>query len=170
MASEAAFPKTEVGVIEVKTLPAGVLIESRATGDYFASSGDLFRPLFRYISDRDIGMTVPVEAEMQPGVMRFWIAESEVSKAQDATEIVKIVHAPERTVASLGLRGGYSEENYREAKAQLDAWLAAQSEWQATGPASMVFWNSPMVPWFLKRSEIHQPVTKTVAEPKLGGK
>ena len=160
MANEHAFPKTEVGVVEIKTLPAGVVIESRAEdgSTYYDRSGDLFRPLFRYISERDIAMTVPVEADLQPGVMRFWIAESEVTKADASTEEVTVRRLPERTVASLGVRGGYSEANYEEAKAKLQAWLKANPQWQPVGEPFMAFWDGPMTPWFVKRSEIHQAV------------
>ena len=63
-AYERAFPRTDVGVIEIKTVPAATLLATRSDDDYFDESNDLFRPLFRYIQKNDIPMTVPVESRI----------------------------------------------------------------------------------------------------------
>ena len=69
MAYENIYDKTPVGVIEIKTLPAAVSLETQTTGDYFSSDNALFMRLFRYIDRNDLSMTVPVEAETSPGTM-----------------------------------------------------------------------------------------------------
>lgn len=157
-AAEQAFPKTDVGVTEIKTLPAAHLIASQSERPYFSDGNGLFRPLFRYISSRDIAMTTPVEAEIEPGVMYFYIGEDAIEKAQEGTDDVTIHQIPARTVASIGVRGGYAERNFREAATKLRAWLAEQEGYAITGDARGIFWNGPFMPGMFKRFEVHIPV------------
>ena len=71
---------------------------------------------------------------------------------------VKFQDLPVRFVAAIGIRGSYSEENYTEALIKLQTWLAVQTDYEVTGEAYGVYWNSPFVPFFLKQSEVHIPV------------
>ena len=80
MAAQEAFPPTQPGVSEVKVLPAGVLLKSTGSGNYFSESNRLFGPLFRYISTRDIARTTPVEAKIDQAAMYFWVAPSEADR------------------------------------------------------------------------------------------
>lgn len=161
MAYESMFPKTEPGEFEIKTLPSGKLVEaSSESGSYFDRDNNLFGPLFRYISRNDIAMTTPVEAIVEPGAMRFWISESEWEKMPEKSSL-KVIEQPERLVASLGIRGGYNEENFRQSKVELMNWLGEQTGIAPKGDPYMVYWNGPYVPWFLKVSEIHVEIEKT---------
>ena len=160
-AYEQAFPKTPVGEIEVKTMPASKLIACHGQGDYFDRSDSLFRPLFRYIQENDIAMTTPVEAEIKPGVMYFYIGAVAAKRQLAKTDAVDVVELPERTVLSVGLRGTYSGENFAKGEALLRAWLAKQAGYRATGPARAIYWNGPFTPWPLKRSEIHLPIERS---------
>ena len=157
-AYEQAFAKTNVGEFEIKTLPAARLIASKTGATYFEHDNRLFRPLFRYISSRDIAMTAPVEAEINPGVMYFYIGHEVSNNVLHATESVSVHELPERLVASLGVRGGYSEHNFNKASAKLSAWLLKNPVYQATGTARGIFWNGPFIPSFFKRFEVHIPV------------
>ena len=157
-AYEQAFAKTDVGEFEVKVLPPSRVIASRTDAAYFDENNRLFRPLFRYISSRDIAMTTPVEAEINPGVMYFYIGANVSSDALDATDNVSVHELPERLVASLGVRGGYNERNFDKASAKLSAWLLKNPTYEATGEARGVFWNGPFIPGFFKRFEVHIPV------------
>ncbi|MGJ8652132.1 MAG: heme-binding protein [Opitutaceae bacterium] len=159
-AADKAFPQTNVGQTEIKTLPAAHLIASQSENGYFSDGNNLFRPLFRYISSRDIAMTTPVEAEINPGVMYFYIGNDAIDKAQESTDKVQVRELPERTVASIGVRGGYKEDNFDDAEVKLRAWLATQEAYEITGEARGIFWNSPFMPGFLKRFEVHIPVIK----------
>lgn len=159
-AYEQAFPKTEVGQIEIKTLPAAHLIASQTDQSYFSNGNGLFRPLFRYISSRDIAMTTPVEAEINPGIMYFYIGEEAIEKAREATKEVTVHQLPDRIVASIGARGGYSEGNFNEAEAELKQWLSKQTDYTIAGEARGVFWNGPFTLGFLKRFEVHIPVKR----------
>ncbi|MBC2601992.1 heme-binding protein [Puniceicoccus vermicola] len=157
-ATEQAYPETPVGEIEIKKLPGATLIVSKSGKSYFEEDNQLFRPLFRYIQDRDIAMTTPVEAEINPGEMFFYIGDGVESEELTNTDDVTVRELPERSVASIGVRGSYSSSNFQEAKAKLEAWLANQSDWRATGDAKGVFWDGPFTLWFLKRFEVHIPV------------
>ena len=152
---------TEAGLCEIKTLPAGMILRARTDGGYFRENNGLFRKLFENIQRNQIPMTTPVEAGIQPGTMIFYL-----DPASSKREDLKLVDGVERkavekrTVASIGIRGGYSRESFDQNQVKLRAWLKTQSDWEAAGEAYAVYWNSPFMIWFLKRSEVHLPVRK----------
>ena len=158
MSAKEAFPPTPAGTAELKTLPAGVLLQSSGRGNYFDGADNLFGPLFRYISKHNIAMTTPVEARVDSAAMFFWVAESERTKVAGNEAGVEVVAVPERRVASRGERGGYSRANFEQARDRLLAWLAARPDVEAAGAPYGVYWNAPYVPAFLKRFEVHVPV------------
>jgi hypothetical protein len=153
-----AFPPTPADTSELKTLPAGLLLKSASGGDYFDHGNQLFGPLFRYISKHEIAMTTPVEARVDDAAMFFWVAPSEQGKLGGNEAGVEVIPIPERRVASRGGRGGYSRENFEATRTALLAWLSRQPEVEAAGAAYAVYWNSPFMPFFLKRYEVHIPV------------
>ena len=156
MAYEQAYPMTEPGACEIKTLPAGVILEARTEGGYFRENNGLFRKLFATIQRNQIPMTTPVEAGIQPGTMVFHLDPASAQrgdlKLQDGVIRRELT---ERKVASIGIRGGYSRESFEENRSRLRSWLEGQKEWEAAGEAYAVYWNSPFMIWFLKRSEVH---------------
>lgn len=169
MSAAPAYPPTAPGVTELKTLPAGLLVRSEAKGDYFEKSGELFRPLFRYIQRKDIAMTTPVESH--PGdtsAMVFWIGVTERPKAEGdlapaappAPEGVVVLQRPEQLVASHGGRGGYSREHFEQARQVVLDWVAARPDLAVAGEVYGVYWNSPFMLPFMKRYEVHVPVTR----------
>ncbi|MFT4901151.1 MAG: DNA gyrase inhibitor GyrI [Lentimonas sp.] len=160
-AYESAFPKTEVDTIEIKTIPASKVILSRTRGDYFDSNNNLFGSLFRYIQKNNIAMTTPVEAEISPGVMYFYIGGAAAEREFEPTDQVEVKDLPTRTVASIGIRGGYNEARYLAAKQRLEQWLANQTQYQVSGTARAIYWNGPFTPSIFKRAEVHIPVTTT---------
>lgn len=157
---EEAFPPTPSGHIEIKELPAGILIESTSDRSYFSANNRLFGPLFRYISDRNIAMTTPVEARIDPGKMYFWIRKDEVHKVDGDTNNVRVIEMPPRLVASAGARGAYSETNFIRTRERLLEWLTEQEEWEAVGEPFAVYWNGPFTVWFLKRFEVQIEVAR----------
>lgn len=160
MAADPAFPPTAPETNEIKTLPAGMLLKSSASGSYFNHSDELFGPLFRYISDHDIAMTTPVEATIDDAAMMFWVAPGEMAKVTGSQKDVDVLTVPQRTVASRGGKGGYNEANYQKTRDALAAWLETQTEWRTAGEPSGVYWNGPFTPWFLKTYEVHIPVER----------
>ena len=159
-AAEQAFPMTETGVKEIKLLPRMRWIATQSERHYFDASDRLFRPLFDYIRKRDIAMTTPVEAEMAPGRMVFFIGADAADQPLEATGAVSAGERPAKTVASIGARGGYNRANFREAANALREWLDAHPEYEAAAEPRGVFWNGPFTPWFLKRFEVHIDVKR----------
>ena len=157
-AYEQAFTKTAVDAIEIKTLPPATLIAAKGDGPYFERNNSLFRPLFRYIQANDIAMTTPVEAEMQPGVMYFYIGGDAANRELPSTDTVEVLQLPKRTVLSIGIRGGYNANNFSAGEAQLRKWLAQQTDYMPSGAARAIYWNGPFTLGFLKRSEVHIPI------------
>jgi len=158
-AVELAYPKTDPAVCEVKDLPASRLMVARSDSGYFSANNRMFGKLFRYIQSNRIPMTAPVEARIEPGVMIFHCDAA--SAARDdlrPTPEVALESVPARAVAAIGIRGSYTEKSYRENLARLRAWLATQPGVSEVGEPYAVYWDSPFVPGFLKRSEVHIPV------------
>ena len=157
-AAEQAFDPTKPGQIELKTLPAGRLLVCEGEGDYFNQSNSLFGPLFRYIQSHDISMTTPVEARIEPGTMIFWVASDQVDKADENTDRVRVIDIEERTVAAIGKRGGYSQSNFEEARAELLQWIEERGDLEIAGEPFAVYWNGPFVPGPFKKFEVQVEV------------
>ena len=104
--------KTPVGKILVLELPERTAMEASTDKSYFSEDNGLFRKLFRYINQNDISMTTPVEADIDPGKMRFFVGNKDRSKKIQNSEQVKIVKIPPRKVVSIGIRGGYTEKKF----------------------------------------------------------
>lgn len=160
-AYESAYPMTAAGFCEVKTLPAGTVLRTSSRGDYFDENNGLFMRLFRTIQDNKVPMTVPVEAKMKPGTMVFYLDKDSVPRKDlRLPEGVTRQNLPMRTVASVGIRGGYTRESYEQNLAKLRAWLKAQKKWREAGEPYAVYWNGPFTLAPFKRSEVHLPVQK----------
>ena len=164
MAYEALYPRTEAGVVEIKELPARRALAARGSGTYFKSADGVFMKLFRYIDRNQVAMTVPVEADVQENRMRFFAGADAQDRALPDTETVTVTNLPALTVASAGLRGAYTEETFERGRTQVRQWLEQNADrWEAAGEPYAVFWNSPFMPGFLKRSEVHQPLRRRAA-------
>ncbi len=161
MASEQAFEPTKPGIIEIKELPAGRLLETKGNGSYFDSSNNLFRPLFQYIQKNDIAMTTPVEARVDPGAMYFWVSSAQEEKASSDTANVRVIDVPKRTVVAHGARGSYNSDNFEKTRIALLNWIDKQTNVEAVGEPFAVYWDGPFKPWFLKTFEVQVEI-----EPK----
>jgi effector-binding domain-containing protein len=160
-AYESAYPMTAAGFCEVKTLPAGTVLRTSSRGGYFDENNGLFMRLFKTINQNQVPMTVPVEAKMQPGTMVFYLDQAS-AKRKDLQLPVGVTRQalPARTVASVGIRGGYTRESYEENLAKLRAWIKTQKKWRVVGEPYAVYWNGPFTLAPFKRSEVHLPVQK----------
>jgi hypothetical protein len=158
-AYEEGYRSTEPGVVELKTIPAARIIQARAGGDYWRD-GSPFRPLFRYISDHDVAMTVPVEVDVAENRMRFLVGSDAPTELPEQHGAASLLAREQRIVLAAGLRGGYSQARYDAGVQALASWLAEHPEWVAAGQPVAVFWNGPYVPGPLKRSEVQVPVER----------
>jgi hypothetical protein len=160
IAYESMHDKTPVGKIVTIDLPERLALEAKTNGAYFDSDNGLFRKLFRYISNNDVSMTTPVEADINPGKMRFFVGKKDASKNLQSNNSVDVITLPTRKVVSIGIRGGYSEKNFLENKKKLEIWLSKNKQFTQSGDAYGVYWNGPFVPGFFKRSEVHIPIIR----------
>lgn len=160
MAYESNYPPTEVGVIEVKGLPAARVMEAAGGADYFEGRNGPFMVLFDYIRENDLAMTVPVEADPRPARMRFFVERDHAGALPSGAGGVTVYERPAQLVVSIGQRGAYSRENYDEGLTALRAWLAERPEYEAAGEPYAVYWDGPYKPWFMKRAEVHLPIRR----------
>ena len=159
LAYEKAFEATDAGTIEMKTIPERTLIVAQNQGTYFDENNQLFGQLFRYIQDNDIAMTTPVKADINPAKMYFYVGSESLGKDLKNTDRVKVITEPAYNVLSIGVRGGYGDRNYKEARDQLLDELAVSKEWRKSGDAYAIYWDGPYLPGFMKRFEVHVPIT-----------
>lgn len=160
-AYESAYPMTAAGFCEIKTLPAGTVLTTSTRGKYFDENNRLFMRLFQAINRNKVPMTTPVEAKMKPGTMVFYLDPASAKRKDlQLPEGVSRQNLPERNVASVGIRGGYSRASYESNLAKLRGWLKGQGPWEEAGEPYAVYWNSPFMLPFLKRSEVHVPVVR----------
>jgi len=157
-AYEAMHEKTPVGEIMALDLPKRVALEAKTSGPYFQSDNGLFRKLFRFISKNDISMTTPVEADINPGKMRFFVGNKDMAKQIASTQDVEVITLDARKVVSIGARGSYSMKRFEQNKEKLLQWVAKQTKYEVIGEAYAVYWDGPFVLGFFKRSEVHLPV------------
>jgi hypothetical protein len=160
MSYESIYPRTPVGALEIKALPARTTLVAAAGGDAFEDRGAAFRKLFGYINSHGVAMSVPIEASVSTNEMLFLVGSGGQDRALASANGVTVRAVPGSTVASIGLRGGYSRANFEKGLKRLNAWLALRPEWRASDEPYAVYWNSPFVPPFLRKSEIHLPVTR----------
>ena len=164
MGFEAMHEKTPVGEIKVLQLPARTALEANTGQSYFSENNGLFRTLFRYISKHDLSMTTPVEAEIEPGKMRFFVGGKDANKSRPTTDLVTVKELKPMQVLAIGIRGSYDEENFLENRDRLFLWIEEQATYELAGEPYAVYWDGPYIPWFLKRSEIHLPIRLSTQE------
>lgn len=159
------YPPTRPGQVEVKQIPPLLAYQADSSTGFFTVRNELFRQDVAYLRANDLPMTVPVEADIEPGAIRFLVPAG----ADPRVEVVggaRLVRRGPRTVVSAGLRGGYTEARFREGAKLLSDWLSKNPSWAAVGSPYAVYWNGPMTPRFLRRSEVHQGIRRRSGAPR----
>ncbi|MFM7280657.1 MAG: heme-binding protein [Planctomycetia bacterium] len=159
---------TTVNELMVLDYPAYRLARAPMSGQTRTNSA--FWKLFRHIESNQIPMTAPVETtyaggkgEEEPQWMAFLYQSTQQGSLGKDGE-VEIVDLPAARVLSIGRRGSMSERAMKSSRIEMDAWLAANAQWEVCGPMRSMGWNSPMVPDARRYWEIQLPVRlKTVA-------
>jgi hypothetical protein len=74
---------------------------------------------------------------------------------------VEVADVPAATVASVGVRGSYTDGRMADAVARVDRWLAANADrYERAGDPRYMGYNSPFVlPW-MRYGEVQVPVRK----------
>ena len=166
MGYDAMHEKTPVGEIRIIELPKRIALEAKSTQGYFSENNGLFRTLFGYISEHDLSMTTPVEAEIKPGKMRFFVGEKDATKKRPNTGKVEVINLDPITVVAIGIRGSYNSENFQKHEKLLLTWTDENPDYEISGSAYAVYWDGPFIPWLLKRSEVHLPIRSSQKESK----
>jgi hypothetical protein len=156
-----------VGVVVVKEYPPARAATVRSKDIGSANQNRLFRPLFNHIKKNDIAMTAPVvmDYDMSPtrprtDSMAFLYQDLTIGEAGTDGDVT-VSDLPALTVASIGVRGSYSDARFTKAVSQLERWLATEgSAYTATGPPRLLGYNSPFVPWFLRYGEVQIPIRR----------
>jgi len=134
----------------------------------------MFRPLFNHIKKNDVSMTAPVRIEYAgegdaagPTAMAFYYGDQSIGDTGDTggDAGVRVEDRPGVTVASLGLRGGYSDAHFRAGLEKLNAWLDKHAdEYRRVGEPVYLGYNSPFVPSMMRYAEVQIPV-EPIAKP-----
>jgi hypothetical protein len=126
----------------------------------------MFSPLFNHIKRQDIAMTAPVamtyEGEKQAS-MAFLYRNTEQGStgSDDADSRVEVRDVPPQWMASLGVRGSYTQARFDEAVDTLNAWLAEHGDqWRPVGEPRYLGYNSPFIFGFLRYGEVQRPVER----------
>ena len=175
-ASSAPLPEgfpvpTADGEIEVKQYPAYRSATVQVKGDLGSASSRGFTPLFRHISDNNISMTAPVEAQYPAATLQSTaVSQGEASVSflyrsldivpKEVAQEVQVEDTPPMAVVSFGVRGGYDYGIYTKGVEQLEDWLAAHPEYSVIGPPRRFFYDGPFIPDALKRSDIQIPIQR----------
>ena len=166
------FPApTAADKIEVKQYPAYRSATVQVKGELGSASSRGFSPLFRHISDNEISMTAPVEAQYPVATLQANATsqgDTAVSFLYRSLDIVpkaveqnvQVEDTPPMMVVSFGVRGGYDYEIYTEGIEKLQGWLAAHPEYSVAGSPRRFFYDGPFIPDALKRSDIQIPVQR----------
>lgn len=104
-----------------------------------------------------------VEVDVERNAMRFVVDPRDTRPLADWGG-VEVDARPGRTVLSVGMTGAYTESRYLDGVERLQEWLRDHPEWEAMGEPIAIYWNGPYVPGPLKRSEVHLPVARVLAE------
>lgn len=165
---------------ELRDYPAVLVAETEVEASFQRAGNAAFGRLFRYISGANVGqveiamtapvtqaagekieMTAPVTQQGALGtqrvafVMPARFTVSTVPKPMD--ERVVIREWPARRVAVWRYGGRWTEQNYDEALARLEAELAKRGL-VAIGAPTLARYDPPFKPWFMRRNEVWIPV------------
>jgi hypothetical protein len=153
---------TTVNELMVLDYPAYRLARAPMSGQM--RTNNAFWKLFRHIESNQIPMTAPVETtysatkgEEEPQWMAFLYQSTQQGSLGTDGE-VEIVDLPAARVLSIGRRGSMSERAMKSSRTEMDAWLAANPQWEVCGPMRSMGWNSPMVPDARRYWEIQLPI------------
>jgi hypothetical protein len=174
------------GAFQLRAIPAHVLAETFAEGEFEKVGNTGFRRLVAYIgganeSRSKLAMTAPV-AQSGPPQKLAMTAPVGQSRDGDRYRItflmpkafalhalpvptdarVRLVEEPERTVAAVRYRGVWTKSRYDEFEDQLRAWIASK-DLTANGEPVWARYHPPFMPWFLRRNEIMIEVARSSA-------
>ncbi|MGA1730000.1 MAG: SOUL family heme-binding protein, partial [Steroidobacteraceae bacterium] len=144
---------------------ASTLGYGQRPGDEHAGVGQveiaMTAPVTQQSAGEKIEMTAPVTQQAAGSVQRVaFVVPARFTPStvpQPTDERVVIREWPARRVAVLRYGGRWTERNYDEALARLEAELSARGL-IAAGPPTLARYDPPFKPWFMRRNEVWIPV------------
>jgi effector-binding domain-containing protein len=180
---EAKYTVTrEEGRFELRRYDPHILAETTVGGDFEGAGNEAFGRLFKYISGNNeqqqkIAMTSPVGQEPtnekiamtspvgQQKIDGKWVVSfmmpatfSLESTPEPQDPSVYIREVPARHIAAVRYSGFWSEKSYSRNLVMLLDWIT-KSGLSVSGEPIWARYNSPFIPWFLRRNEVLVPVT-----------
>ena len=101
----------------------GSLSKLRAPKVIFLKTMDCSALCLDTYPKHDLSMTTPVEAEIEPGKMRFFVGEKDAAKKRPNTGKVEVINLDPITVVAIGIRGSYNSENFQKHEKLLLEWI-----------------------------------------------
>lgn len=165
------------GDFELRQYEPFIVAETIVEGDFSDVGNVGFRRLYEYISGNNqkkesISMTAPVtqEARSDKISMTAPVTQEKVGRKWRITFMmpsqytmetlpepldpnVKLQKESERMVAALRYSGTWSQRRYKEKEARLFEWIQKRG-FKAMGEPIFARYNSPFMPWFLRRNEV----------------
>lgn len=155
-----------VDELELRHYPAYRMVRT----DMKAGSMGAFWPLFQHIQANEIAMTTPVQVDyrrdgerMREASMAFLYGSPDLGNAGKDGR-VEVVDVPPTAVLSIGARGYDRPARIAELRTRIEAWLAAQADWQAAGELRVMGYNSPSVLGERRYFEVQIPVQRRAAD------
>jgi len=156
----------EDGDFEVREYPELLVAETRVQGDRDYALDQGFAQLADYIfakhrEGEKVAMTAPVLFSAADGggwATRFVMpAHYTRESLPEPDEDITIATIPSRRVAALRFGGAPDNVTIKAREAQLKSWVGAK-KLEVAGEVERAFYNSPMIPGPLRRSEVLIPL------------
>ena len=151
------------GAFELREYQPYMLAETEVDAGFMSAGNVAFGRLFRYISDKNIAMTAPVEQASTGGTYRVAFVvprkfdRNTVPQPNDPR--VSIREVPSRVVGAWRYSGRWTEENFRSAERYLRAALTRRQLEPLPGDAAIIArYDAPFIPWFMRRNEVLLPL------------
>ncbi len=166
---------------EIRDYGIQILAETVVEGNLEDAGNKAFKRLFRYISganrSRDkVAMTAPVSQQpmgkkinmtspvTQQSVNESWVVSFMMPGSYTLDTLpepddpkVSLRQVPARRMAVVRYSGFWSEKGYLRNKVELESWIH-RIGLTIVGDPIWARYNSPFMPWFLRRNEILIPV------------
>jgi hypothetical protein len=171
------------GGFEIRQYEGHIVAETFAEGDFEEVGKAAFRRLYDYISGnnrkkQEIAMTAPVtqEPDSQKIAMTAPVGQEPADGRWRITFVMPVEYSmetlpepmdpevvlreePGRLMAALRYSGTWSRKRYMERELELREWIETRGL-QPLGEPVFARYNSPFMPWFLRRNEVLIPVQR----------
>ena len=159
--------------IEVRRYKSSIIAEVVVEGTREESSYKGFRILADFISGKNISkdqntsskiqMTRPVLQTKQKNKWRvsFFMPDQWTlqSLPQPKNKNISIKKVNQRTISAIRFSGRWTDKNFHQHQKKLLDYLAKNKYKRIKGPL-FAYYNSPFVPWFMRRNEVMYVISK----------